>query len=145
MFGSFWHDSVLAPFLDCFIRAGIIVLILCSFKSFSIGSNTKLQIKQKLIFDILMSWYGRLCNVQSQKSQEKLPGFWASGLSGLGFGPQEPRKNQSGRRVLQAPSIRAILRIVLIEKLLKSSFSALLELNTKNFPSHQCSIQATIH
>ena len=34
-----------------------------------------------------------------------------------------------------APSISAILRLVLIEKLPKSSFSALLELNRNSFPS----------
>ena len=34
-----------------------------------------------------------------------------------------------------APSISAILRLVLIEKLPKSSFSALLELNTNSFSS----------
>ena len=41
-----------------------------------------------------------------------------------------------------APSISAILRLMLIEKLLKSSFSALLELNKNNFPSDQCSFLA---
>ena len=41
-----------------------------------------------------------------------------------------------------APSISAILRLVLIEKLPKSSFSALLELNRNSFPSDQCSFLA---
>ena len=46
------------------------------------------------------------------------------------------------RSLDSAPSISAILRLVLIEKLPKSSFSALLELNTKSFPSDQCSFLA---
>ena len=41
-----------------------------------------------------------------------------------------------------APSISAILRLVLIKKLPKSSFSALLELNRNSFPSDQCSFLA---
>ena len=45
-----------------------------------------------------------------------------------------PNSTHYTRSSDSAPSISAILRLVLIGKLPKSSFSALLELNTKSFP-----------